>query len=404
MHKPLSAASVARLKKPGRYAVGDGAYLQVSKWRTKSWVFRYERLGRAHHVGLGPYSLVTLAEARRRAHDARRLLLDGIDPLGAKRAAKRERWLAHMHSKTFKECAEQYIADHEAGWRGDRSRHQWTTSLAKYAYPKIGDLRVADVDLACVLSIIEPIWRTVPETAARVRNRIELVLDWATARKLRAGENPARWKGHLESLLPARRAVRRVQHFAAMNYADIGRFMQQLRAQTAIAAGGLEFLILTAARPGEVLGARWNEVEGAVWKIPAERTKAHREHRIPLSDRAVELLASLPRIDKNEFVFAGRGGAQQSPAALVRVLRRLGYDDLVAHGFRSTFRDWAAETTAYPNHVVEQALSHVIGNSAEAAYRRGDLLEKRRRLMQDWADFCASPARAGEAVTLRGAS
>jgi integrase len=189
-----------------------------------------------------------------------------------------------------------------------------------------------------------------------------------------------------------------------MNYADIGRFMQELRAQTDIAAGALEFLILTAARPGEALGARWNEIEGAVWKIPAERTKAHREHRIPLSDRAVELLASLPRIDKNEFVFAGRGGAQQSPAALVRVLRRLGYDDLVAHGFRSTFRDWAAETTAYPNHVVEQALAHVIGNAAEAAYRRGDLFEKRRRLMQDWADFCASPARAGEVVTLRGAS
>jgi integrase len=403
MHKLLSAASVARLKKPGRYAVGEGAYLQISKWRTKSWVFRYERFGRAHHVGLGPYSLVTLAEARRKAHDARRLLLDGIDPLEAKRTAKRELWLAHMHSKTFKECAEQYIADHEAGWRGDRSRHQWATSLAKYAYPKIGDLRVAGVDLACVLSVIEPIWRTIPETASRVRNRIEAVLDWAAARKLRIGENPARWKGHLENLLPARRKVRRVQHFAAMRYADVGQFLHQLRVQSDLSARALEFLILTAARPGEVLGARWDEIEDSVWEIPAERTKAHRDHRIPLSDRAVELLAALPRI--NEFVFAGRNGAQQSPAALVRVLRRLGYADLVAHGFRSTFRDWAAETTAYPNHVVEQALAHAIGNGVEAAYRRGDLFEKRRRLMDDWARFCASStARSSEVVTLRGVS
>ena len=376
----LSTAAVAKLKKPGRYAVGDNLYLQISTWHTKAWVFRYTLNGTPRHMGMGPCDLITLAEARAKARDARRLLLDGIDPLEAKQSARRQRLLATTRAKTFKECAEALIASREAGWR--RSSGQWHQSLRAYVYPRIGELSAADIDTAAVMSVLQPIWTKLPETASRVRGRIEAVLSWAKVHGLRDGDNPARWRGHLDQLLPARAKVKRVEHFTALPYDKIGNFMAELAGQQDMAARALQFAILTATRSGEVLGARWNEINGHIWTIPPERIKGGREHRVPLSDRA---LALLPR-KRAELVFSGAHG-RLGPNALTRVIKRLGYN-VTAHGFRSTFRDWAAETTAFPNHVVEQALAHAISSGVEAAYRRGDLFEKRRELMEAWAHYC----------------
>jgi integrase len=387
VRKPISAASVAKLKKPGHYAVGDACYLQIAAGGTRSWVLRYTLNGRARYMGLGSANLVSLAEARAKARDARRLLLDKIDPLEARRAQHRKRLLETARGKTFRDCAEGYIASHEAGWRDPRSHKQWVGSLTSYVYPRLGDLSIAAIDTALVLAVLEPIWKTKPETASRVRGRIESVLDWAKARGYRDGENPARWRRHLDHLLPARNKVRRVKHFAALPYAELPALMAKLRAQPVLPARALEFLILTAARTGEVLGAQWDEIDGNVWTVPAERMKAGKPHRVPLSDRVVEILASLPR--EGEFIFVGaHTSAVSNPHQLKRVLQRTGYDNITVHGFRSSFRDWAAETTPFPNHVVEQALAHAISSGVEAAYRRGDLFEKRRELMQAWADYC----------------
>jgi integrase len=404
LRKPISAATVAKLKKPGHYAVGDGCYLQIAAGGTRSWVLRYTLNGRARYMGLGSANLISLAGARAKARDARRLLLDKIDPIETRRAQHRERLLETARGKTFRECAESYIASHEAGWRDPRSHKQWVRSLVSYVYPRLGDLPVAAIDTALVLAALEPIWKTKPETASRVRGRIESILDWAKARGYRDGENPARWRGYLDHLLPAPNRVRRVKHFAALPYAELPALMAKLRDQQGMPAAALEFLILTASRSNEVLSARWNEIDGNMWTVPGERMKAGKPHRVPLSDRAVEVLVSLPR--EGEFIFIGaRTDAASNPHQLKRVLQRIGYNNITVHGFRSTFRDWAAETTAYPNHVVEQALAHAIGNGVEAAYRRGDLFDKRRRLMDEWASYCARPAVSkGEVVTLRGVS
>ena len=386
----LSAAEVARLKKPGRYAVGDNLYLQISTWHTKAWVFRYTLNGAPRHMGMGPCDLITLADARAKARDARRLLLDGIDPLEAKRSARRQQLLATTRAKTFKECAEALMAAREAAWR--RSAGQWEQSLRTYVYPHIGELAVGDIDTAAVMSVLQPIWNKLPETASRVRGRIEAVLSWAKVRGLRDGDNPARWRGHLDQLLPARAKVKRVEHFAALPYDTIGVFMAKLRNEQGTSARALEFAILTATRSGEVLGARWDEIKGHTWAIPPERMKGGREHRVPLSDRA---LALLPR-KRGGLVFPGAQG-RLGPNALTRVIKRMGYD-VTVHGFRSSFRDWAAETTAFPNHVVEMALAHTIPSAVEASYRRGDLFEKRRELMEAWSEYCSKPGAASGAV------
>jgi integrase len=403
VRKPISAASVGKFKKPGHYAVGGGCYLQIAAGGSRSWVLRYTLNGRARYMGLGSANLVSLAEARAKAHDARRLLLNKIDPIESRRAQHRERLLETARGKTFRECAEGYIASHEAGWRDPRSHKQWIRSLTSYAYPRFGNLPVAVIDTALVLAALEPIWKTKPETASRVRGRIESILDWAKVRGYRDGENPARWRGHLDHLLPARNRVRRVKHFAALPYAELAALMAKLRTRPEVSARALEFLILTAARTNEVLCARWGEIDGNIWTVPAERMKAGKAHRVPLSDRAVGILASLPR--EGEFIFVSAGtSATSNPHQLKRALQRTGYDNMTVHGFRSAFRDWAAEETNYPNHVVEQALAHVIANGVEAAYRRGDLFEKRRRLMEDWSRYCGSPARSGDVVTLREAA
>src|ERR1051326_1680658 len=309
----LSAKRVELAAKPGMYADGHGLYLRVGPAGAKSWVFRYRNSGRRHDLGLGPYHMVSLAEARKRATEQRRLLrLDGQDPLLTRRAGRDQAKLAAAKAMTFKACAEAYMAAHQAGWRNPKHRGQWTATLNRYVYPHFGDLPVQVIDVGLVMKAVEPIWTEKPETASRVRGRIEAVLDWATARGYREGENPARWRGHLQNLLAPRSKVRRVEHYAALPYPKIAGFMTELRQQEGVAARALEFAILTAARTGEVIGMRWSEIDlaGRLWTVPGGRMKAGREHRVPLSERAVEIIAEMKeqRLDGREFVFPGSKG------------------------------------------------------------------------------------------------
>lgn len=397
----LTALKVAKLAKPGRYGDGGGLVLQVSRWGTKAWLFRYERDGRERQMGLGPLLTISLADARQRALAARKLLLDGIDPISNRKEARAAARLAAARGITFEECAEKYITAHEASWRNEKHRAQWRATLRRYAYPVIGSLPVHSIGTSLTIKILEPIWTKIPETASRVRGRVESMLDWAKVRGFREGENPARWQGHLDHLLPKKSKVARVKHHPAVPYSEIPEFMSELRAREGISARALEFTILTVARTGAVIGAIWDEVDpvGRVWTVPPERTGTKiigedpKPRRVPLSDRVMEILKDLPREKGNPQVFIGAAtGEPLSNMAMLELLRgmRPGY---VTHGFRSTFKDWCSETTNYPNEVSEAALWHVVADDVEAAYRRGDLFEKRRRLMRDWARYCAEPAR-----------
>jgi integrase len=401
----LSATKVQKEAKPGRYGDGGGLWLQVTEAGTKSWLFRFMREGVAREMGLGAIHTLGLADARQRAAECRRLLLDGIDPIAARDRRRMETRLIEAQLVTFRDCAEQYVAAHRASWRNAKHRAQWDSTLATYALPIIGDLSVAAIDTSLVLKVIEPIWQTKPETAGRVRGRIQTILDWAKARSYRQGDNPARWTGHLDQILPARGKVRRVKHHAALPYRDLPAFMIELRAMEGVSPLALEFAILTAARTGEAIGATWDEIDldAKLWTISGERMKSGRSHRVPLSGRCLEILAALPREKGNPALFiGGKAGMPLSNMALLATLRRMSRADLTAHGFRSTFRDWAAETTGYPNEVVEMALAHAVSDKVEAAYRRGDLFAKRARLMRDWADFAARPASAAvNVVALR---
>lgn len=404
--KGLTAIAVARATKPGRYGDGLGLWLQVSRSGTKAWLFRYQRNGQARQMGLGPVHTITLAEAREKARDCRRRLLDGIDPIEARRSERQRARTAEARGITFRECADKLIAAHEAGWRSEVHRKQWKATLETYAHPIVGDLAVSAIDTALVVKIVEPIWTAKPETASRVRGRVESVLDWATARGFRQGENPARWRGHLDKLLPARGKVARVKHHPALPYDELPVFMAELRGRESVSARALEFAILTAARTSEAIGAEAGEVDlqSKVWTIPGARMKGGREHRVPLSDRAVAILDGLPREAGSPFLFMGaRAGKPLSNMALLELMRGM-RPGFVPHGFRSTFSDWAAETTAYPAELRGMALAHAIDSKVEAAYRRGDLFDKRRRLMDDWAKFCASPARNCAVVPIRGRS
>jgi integrase len=403
----LTALKVRQAKRPGMYPDGAGLYLQVTAGGA-SWILRYMLAGRAREMGLGPLALFGLSEARAKALDARRLRHEGIDPIEVRHAERARVQLDAARSVTFAECAQAYVETHRAGWRNKKHQQQWTNTLKDYAAPVIGALPVQAVDTALVLKVLEPIWTAIPETAARLRGRIEVVLDWATGREYRQGENPARWRGHLDKLLPARGKVRKVAHHAALPWGDLPGFMESLRGQGGIAARALEFSILTAARTGETLFARWGELNllDKTWTVPAERMKAGKEHRVPLSPRALAILKEMQRHQqtRESFVFPGpRTGRAIADRSMRQMLARIGRGDITVHGFRSSFRDWAAERTSFANHVVEAALAHAIGDKVEAAYRRGDLFEKRSRLMEAWAEFCAKPAQAGNVTSIRQA-
>jgi integrase len=377
----LTARWVEGIKVPGRYGDGGGLWLQVTPTGTKSWLLRYMLNGRSRSMGLGPLDLISLAEARERARSARRRLLDKIDPIEARQGERAQRRLDEARALTFQQCGESYIAAHESGWRGaGKSAEQWRASLATYAYPTLGLLPVAAIDAGLVLRVLEPIWTAKRETASRVRGRIEGILDWATVRGYRKGENPARWKGHLDKLLPGKAPA--IRHLPALPYAELPGFMAELRIEPhgSIAALALELLILTASRSSEITGATWSEInfETKTWSISGNRMKAGKEHRVPLSDRAIQILKAMPTRDGNVFILS-----RKSMLNLIHELRP-GY---TIHGFRSSFRDWAAEKTNFQSQVIEMALAHTVGNKVEAAYRRGDLFDKRRELMNEWCNF-----------------
>ena len=399
----LGALAVSRLTAPGFYFVGGvpGLALQVLPTGARTWVLRVMVAGKRRDMGLGGYSRsgMNVARAREAALEARKKVAQGIDPINERRAAKGALLAARAKAMTFKTAAFAYIADHEAGWKNAKHRQQWESTLTTHAFGKIGDLLVQDVELPHVRLVLDPIWRTKTETASRVRQRIELVLGWATANGYREGLNPARWKGHLSNLLPRPSKVTQVVHHKALPVADMGAFMRRLRAADGMGARAMEFAIMTAARSGEVRGALWDELdlESKIWTVPGERMKAGKEHRVPLSAAAVKMLNALPRINGASLVFAAPRGGQLSDMTLTAALRRLEVP-AVPHGFRSTFRDWAGERTNYPREVVEMALAHAIGNQVEQAYARGDLFEKRRHLMNDWARYCGSIAEVSATV------
>jgi integrase len=397
----LSTRFVETVKRPGFYADGGNLYLDFKDPPAKNWVLRYKRAGRARDHGLGPYPLVSLAEAREAAIDKLRQLRRGIDPIDARRAERQAAWIERAKAMTFEECGKAYIRAHEASWKNPKHAAQWPATLETYVYPVFGALPVAAIDTALVIRAIEPIWHTRTETASRVRGRIEAVLDWARTSGYREGENPARWKGHLDNLLPPKSKIAPVANHPALPYPELPAFMASLdeigEGEDAIAPPvgtlALKFTILTAARTGEVIGAHWAEfdLDNKLWTVPAERMKVGREHRVPLSEPAMEILAVLKKLPPSPFVFQSTPRRPISNMAMLMTLRRRGRQDLTVHGFRSTFRDWCAERTSFPSEVAEMALAHTVSDKVEAAYRRGDLFEKRRRLAETWAKFCTSP-------------
>jgi integrase len=386
----LSALAATKATRAGLYGDGGGLYLQITPTGVKSWLFRYMRQGKARGMGLGPLHTINLAEARGKALACRKLLLDGTDPLEAKRHHRASLALSDAKRMTFEQCATAYIAAHKAGWKSEKHAAQWCSTLETYANPVFGKLPVSAIDTALVMKVLEPIWTTKTETATRIRGRMESVLDWAAVRGYREGENPARWKGHLDHLLPKRSKVAKVNHHPALAYADAPDFMAGLRKQEGLAARALEFLILTACRTNEVIGAHWNEFDltEKTWTIPAKRMKAGKEHRVPLSPRALAIVKNLRKQAQGEFVFPGQQAEKPlSNMAMLELLKRMKHDQLTVHGFRSTFRDWVGETTNYPREVAEAALAHTIKDKAEAAYARGDLFAKRRKMFEEWARY-----------------
>jgi len=406
----LNALQVKRLAKPGYHLDGGGLYLQVTPTGAKSWVFHYTLKGKTREMGLGPLDIVGLAEARVLAREARRLKHERVDPIEHRKAARVVEVLEDARSLSFMDAVDAYIEANKAAWRNEKHIKQWKSSLTTHVEPHMGALPVADVGVDEVLKALQPIWATRTVTASRVRGRIENVLDWATARGYRQGDNPARWTGRLDKILPAKAKVADVKHHAALPYAGIPAFMRKLAGLTGVSARGLEFTILTAARTSEVLGLEWNEIdlEAKVWTVPAGRMKGRKEHRVPLSDAAIVILEGMaerwrqvearswrpadagpaPTEPIGPVFFGARAGKGLSNMSLLKALKTLKRPDLTTHGFRSTFRDWAAETTDHPGELVEMALAHVIANKVEAAYRRGDLFAKRRGLMDDWAKAC----------------
>lgn len=398
----LTAVQVMRAKKRGVYSDGGGLYLQVTRTLTKSWLFRYMRNGVPRGMGLGPIHTVSLAEARIKAQDVRRMLLDGIDPLEAKKAKRQAERRERLKSLPFRDCANQYIDAHRKSWKNEKHAAQWGSTIETYANPIIGNLMVTEIDTDEIMRVLEPIWTEKTETATRLRGRIESILAWATVRGFRTGLNPARWKGHLDHLLAKPSRLRKTNHHAALPYAEAAAFMQSLLRQEGAAAQALQLVILTASRTNEVIAARKSEfdVPAKIWTIPAERMKAGREHRVPLSPAALALVKPLIDTGASEFLFpATKENRHLSNMAMLQLLKRMKREDLTVHGFRSTFKDWARETTDYAREVSEAALAHIIGDQTEAAYARGDLFMKRAGLMQDWADYLLATSASARAPT-----
>jgi integrase len=389
IHGKLTALAVKHTTQRGLYADGGGLYLQVARNGSRSWILRYRLGGRRRYCGLGSLLRVTLAEARQRAAEARSVLMAGNDPIAIKQGQRTSARLNVARALTFAKAATQYIDSHRAGW-SSKSTHQWTSSLEQHVYPVLGLLPVQEIDTALVMRAIEPIWSTKIETASRVRGRVENILDWAVARGFRKkGDNPARWDGHLENLLPAKAKLAKIEHLAAMPYAALPEFLIQLRQHPAMAARALEFAILTAARSSEVLNANWSELDlpGKVWAMPASHMKAGREHKVPLSDATVALLSALPGA-RTGIVFPGsKAGKPMNHGQLRVLLRGVGQQDATVHGFRSSFSDWAHEQTTFPREVIEMSLAHSIGSAVERSYRRTDLFDRRVALMDAWSDF-----------------
>lgn len=383
--------------KAGMHADGGGLYLRVSASGSASWSFRYQIAGRRREMGIGSASVVPATEARAEAAKLKDSVKRGKDPLEKRIAEQNEAKLAEqsrvreteMRSATFRVATERHLAMNESGWRNAKHRQQWANTLTAYAFPTIGDLPVQEITAQHVIDVLAPIWATVPETASRVRMRIEAVLNSAKVMGWRSGENPAIWRGNLDAVLPKRSKVRTVRHHPALDWRDATLFMSDLRKCDGFSAKALEFLILTAARSGEVRNARWGEIDFdlKLWVIPARRMKAGREHRVPLSQDSLSLLTALPRFVGTDLIFPGLKSRPLSDMSLSAVLKRMGRTGITVHGFRSTFRDWAAEDTMHERDAVEQALAHTIENRVEAAYRRGDLLPKRKALMDDWAEW-----------------
>nr|WP_281722998.1 site-specific integrase [Nitrosomonas nitrosa] len=395
----LTATQVKRVSKPGLYPDGAGLFLQVTTGidgePRKSWVLRYRSpAGRPREMGLGSIGVVDLVRARTKAEAARALVESGVDPIEQRKLERVRAATAEATTVTFKQAAERFLDAHKDSWKNPKHRQQWENTLKNYVYDVFGSVPVAAVDRNLVLRVVEPIWKTKTETASRVRSRIERVLDWAKARGLRTGENPAQWKGGLSHVLPARNKAQRVKHHAALAFADMPAFMSELRQRNGLSAKALEFTILTAARTNEALRATWQEIDlqEGVWTIPATRMKASREHRVPLSESALALLRPLKIGRPTDWVFPGyKKGKPLSDMTLLAMLKSLGRGDLTVHGFRSTFRDWAAERTDFAREVAEAALAHTVRDKVEAAYRRGDLFAKRRELMRQWAEYCDAP-------------
>lgn len=404
---------VTRMRAPGKYADGGGLYLQI-EGNSRAWHFRYRWLGTERYMGLGPLSLVSLGEARELAHEARKLLRERIDPLAARQAERRRQKVEAAQSLSFDVCVQQYLEAHQLAWRNPKHRQQWANTLKTYASPMLGKVAVAEIDTDLVMKVVQPIWASKNETAARLRGRIETVLDWAKVKGYRGGDNPARWKGHFEQLLPARGKVHVVKHHASLPYPDLPEFMPRLRDMEGIAARALEFLILTAVRTGDIRGndrddrppMKWAHVDFAARKWTIPKTKTDVEHVVPLSPAAVAVLKTVAALElPGSVVFqsADRTGEPLSDAGMRSVLDRMGegYEKLTAHGFRSTFKTWASEVTSFQHEVIEAALAHGIGDKLERAYRRGTFLEKRRRLMAAWAEFIDCAPTAEKVVSLK---
>ena len=396
--KELTALEISRLTEKGRYSVARNLYLKVESPHSRSWVMIIVVGNKRRYIGLGSYPATSLAKAKERVREYRELVTQGIDPIEQKKEIQSALKARQAKEITFKECAINYIDTHSNAWKSKRTHQDWPRSLEAYAYPTIGKMLVKDVEQSHILTILNPIWTDKTETATRVRNRIEAVLDWAAASGYRERDNPARWKGRLDKLLPSPSKIAKVKHHTALPIDETPVFVKELVNNNSLSAQCLLFLILTATRSGEARGAMWSEIdfESKVWTIPTERMKAGKEHQIPLSDQAINLLHSLPRVINSLYVFPSTKGKPLSDMSLSMLMRRMNAT-AVPHGFRSTFRDWAGDKTNYPRDLAEAALAHTVSNQVEAAYRRGTALEKRREMMQDWGDFIYSQTNTKEA-------